>query len=175
MSESIGGHHPNVSIALCYNEKKRYRLMSVHHSRVFGKKGATMSKLSMIEGIGETYELKLKEAGIGSVEALVAFCAHKKGRDALALKTGIGEKLILKWTNHGDLFRIKGIAGQYAELLEASGVDTVIELATRKPENLAAKLLEINAAKKLVRQVPSVKQVEDWVAQAGKLPRAVFY
>jgi predicted flap endonuclease-1-like 5' DNA nuclease len=90
-------------------------------------------------------------------------------------EAGISEKLILKWTNHADLFRIKGIAGEYAELLEASGVDTVIELATRKPENLAAKMAEVNEVKKLVRQVPSTKQVADWVGQAAKLPRKVFY
>lgn len=134
-----------------------------------------MSKLGEIEGIGESYELKLKEAGIGSIEALLEACAQKKDRDTLAAKAGISEKLILKWTNHADLFRIKGIAGEYAELLEASGVDTVIELATRKPENLAAKMAEVNEVKKLVRQVPSAKQVADWVDQAAKLPRKVFY
>ena len=134
-----------------------------------------MSKLSMIEGIGEAYELKLKEAGIGSVEVLLEVCGKPKGRDDLALKSGISEKMILRWVNHADLFRIKGIAGEYAELLEAAGVDTVIELGQRKPESLAAKLLAVNTAKKLVRQVPSVKQVEEWVTQADKLPRKVFY
>jgi len=134
-----------------------------------------MSKLSMIEGIGESFELKLKEAGVGSVEKLLEVGANKKGRDELAEKSGIAEKLILKWTNHADLFRIKGIAGEYAELLEAAGVDTVVELATRKPENLTAKILEVNKAKELVRKVPALKQIEDWVDQAKKLPRAVSY
>ncbi|MBP1762559.1 MAG: hypothetical protein H6Q64_2101 [Firmicutes bacterium] len=134
-----------------------------------------MSKLSMIEGIGESYETKLKEAGVSSVEGLLETCSSKKGRKELAEKTGITEKLILKWANHADLARIKGIGGEYAELLEAAGVDTVAELAKRKPDHLLAKMLEINEAKKMVRQMPAQKQVEDWVKQAAALPRALEY
>ena len=84
-------------------------------------------KLNIIEGIGDSYEQKLKEAGIKSSEQLLESCSSKKGRTKLAEKTGITEKLILKWTNHADLFRIKEVGGEYAELLEAAGVDTVPE------------------------------------------------
>jgi predicted flap endonuclease-1-like 5' DNA nuclease len=134
-----------------------------------------MSKLSMIEGIGDVYAAKFKEAGITTVEGLLEAGSKQKGRDDLAALLGISEKLILKWVNHADLFRINGVAGEYAELLEAAGVDTVIELGQRKPAMLAAKLLEVNNAKKLVRQVPGLSQVEEWVAQADKLPRKVVY
>jgi len=134
-----------------------------------------MSKLSMIEGIGESYVTKLKEAGVPSVEGLLTACATKKNRVDLAAKTGISEKLILKWANHADLIRIKGIGGEYAELLEAAGVDTVPELSKRKPDNLLAKMAEVNEAKKLVRKMPVKKQVEGWVQQAAKLPRALQY
>ena len=64
---------------------------------------------------------------------------------------------------------------EYSDLLEEAGVDTVVELATRKPENLHAKILEVNAAKKLVRRPPSAKMVADWVMQAKELPRVVTY
>jgi len=134
-----------------------------------------MSKLSIIEGIGESYETKLKEAGVTSIEAFLEQCATKKNRTELAEKTGISEKLILKWVNHADLIRIKGIGGEYAELLEAAGVDTVPELANRKPENLFAKIVEVNAEKKLVRKLPVEKQVAGWVAQAKELPRKLTY
>ena len=134
-----------------------------------------MSKLSMIEGIGGSYALKLKEAGVSSVEALLEICASKKGRSGLADNTGISEKVILKWANHADLIRIKGIGGEYAELLEAAGVDTVPELAKRKPDNLVAKMLEMNNTKKLVRKMPSLKQVQGWIDQASKLPRVMQY
>jgi predicted flap endonuclease-1-like 5' DNA nuclease len=134
-----------------------------------------MAKVSVIEGIGGIYEAKLQEAGIKSIEALLKACATKKGRTELAEKTQISEKLILKWANHSDLIRIKGIGGEYSELLEAAGVDTVPELAMRKPENLFKKLQEVNLEKSLVRKLPTQKQVEDWIRQAALLPRILQY
>lgn len=134
-----------------------------------------MSKLSIIEGIGEAYEAKLEAAGVKSIESLLEACATKKGRSEIAEKADIAEKLILKWANHADLARIKGIGGEYAELLEASGVDTVPELANRNAENLFNKMQEINNAKSLVRKLPTQAQVEDWVKQASTLPRILQY
>ncbi|HPA54829.1 MAG TPA: DUF4332 domain-containing protein, partial [Bacillota bacterium] len=127
------------------------------------------------EGIGEAYNEKLTDAGINSVEELLEACLTKKSRSELAEKTGISEKLILKWTNHADLFRIKGIGGQYSELLEAAGVDTVPELANRKPDNLLAKMESINQEKKLIKAMPFKKQIVKWIEQAGNLPRKIQY
>nr|WP_225877795.1 DUF4332 domain-containing protein [Alkalibacter mobilis] len=129
----------------------------------------------MIEGIGESYELKLKEIGITSVEKLLEAAKTKKGRLKLAEESQISEKLILKFANHADLCRIKGIGGEYAELLEASGVDTVPELSKRKPENLCQKMIEVNETKKLVRRLPTEKQVSDWVEVAKTLDRILEY
>ena len=134
-----------------------------------------MAQLSTIEGIGKKYDETLRAHGLKSVEKLLQTCSTKKGRTELAEATGISEKLILTWTNHADLFRINGVAGQYAELLEAAGVDTVVELATRNAENLCKKMQQINDEKALVRNVPRLVQVEDWVKQASLLPRAVHY
>jgi predicted flap endonuclease-1-like 5' DNA nuclease len=134
-----------------------------------------MAALIDIEGVGEKYAEKLKEAGATTQEKLLEMGATTKGRKELAEKTGISDALILKWVNHVDLSRIKGVGGEYSELLEAAGVDTVPELAQRKPENLLAKMQEVNTAKKLVRNMPVLKQVEDWVAQAKDLPRVVNY
>ncbi|RMF38086.1 MAG: DUF4332 domain-containing protein [Chloroflexi bacterium] len=134
-----------------------------------------MAKLTTVEGIGEVYAQKLKEAGIGTTEALLEKGATRRGRQEIAQQTGISETLILKWVNHVDLFRIKGIGEEYADLLEAAGVDTVPELAQRNPENLYQKLVEVNEAKKLVRQLPSQAQVADWVEQAKQLPRVITH
>lgn len=121
------------------------------------------------------YEEKLKAAGVGSVEKLLSVCSGKKGRNSLAETTGIPEKTILKWANHADLFRIRGVGGEYAELLEAAGVDTVPELSKRKGENLLSKMAEVNQKKKLVRRLPVQTQVDDWIRQAGELPRVLTY
>ncbi len=134
-----------------------------------------MANLLDIEGVGEVYALKLKKAGVRSTEALLQSGSTPKGRKDLAEKTGIADSLILEWVNHVDLFRIKGVAEEYADLLEEAGVDTVPELAQRKAENLFEKLVEINEKKKLVRRLPVLSQVTDWVEQAKKLPRIVNY
>ena len=134
-----------------------------------------MTKILDIEGIGPVYAAKLQEVGIKSVEALLECGAHPKGRQDLAEKADISKDLILEWVNHADLYRIKGVGEEYSDLLEEAGVDTVVELATRNPENLFKKILEVNGEKELVRRPPSQKMVEEWVRQAKDLPRAVFY
>ena len=88
-------------------------------------------KIDQIEGIGDAYAQKLQAVGVATTEELLKRAATPKGREKLAEETGISSKLILKWANHADLFRIKGVAGQFAELLEAAGVDTVKELRHR--------------------------------------------
>ncbi|MCG3191974.1 MAG: DUF4332 domain-containing protein [Thermoanaerobaculia bacterium] len=134
-----------------------------------------MAGILRIEGVGETYAAKLKELGVGTKKALLEKGATRKGRAELAEKSGISEKLILAWVNKADLFRVKGIGTQYADLLEKAGVDTVVELGKRKPENLLEKMKQTNEEKKLVRQLPTLKKVQDWVEQAKALPRAVTY
>lgn len=132
-------------------------------------------KIEDIEGIGPKFGGMLREQGITSPAKLLAQGATRKGRQALAEKCGIDDGRILKWVNCCDLCRISGVSTQYSELLEAAGVDTVKELRNRNVENLVVKMREVNAAKKLVRQVPNVKNVESWVAQAKKLDPAVSY
>jgi len=134
-----------------------------------------MTKLINIEGIGEVYAGKMKEAGIETTEALLEKGSTPKGRQEIAEATGIGHTLILKWVNRADLFRIKGIGEEYSDLLEAAGVDTVPELAQRNPENLFAKLGEVKAAKRLVRKLPALSQVNSWIEQAKALPRVMTY
>jgi predicted flap endonuclease-1-like 5' DNA nuclease len=134
-----------------------------------------MASLTDIEGIGPVHAGTLKQQGLTTTEALLKAGATPKGRDDLAAASGISGKLILRWVNMSDLFRLKGVGEEYSDLLEAAGVDTVTELAQRKPANLASKMAEVNEAKKLVRRVPTEEQVAAWVAEAGKLPRLVTY
>lgn len=131
--------------------------------------------IEKIEGIGPKFGEALRGAGIRTVESLLDAGADKKSRVALAEKTGISEARILKCVNIADLFRINGVASQYAELLESAGVDTVKELKNRNAENLATKMAEVNAARNLVRRPPSRTVVNDWIAQAKKLPAKVSH
>jgi predicted flap endonuclease-1-like 5' DNA nuclease len=134
-----------------------------------------MAKLAAVEGIGEIFSQKLKEVGVGTTEALLERGATPQGREKLAEETGISGKLILEWVNHVDLFRIKGVAEEYSDLLEEAGVDTVPELAQRNAGNLYAKMQAVNKEKELVRRLPTLDQVSDWIKQAKALPRVITY
>ncbi len=133
------------------------------------------NKIEDIEGIGEKTGQILREANITTPDKLLEAAGTKKGRMELAVKTGLSEKNILKWANLADLCRVSGISTQYSELLEAAGVDTVKELATRNAENLAIKMHEVNQEKKLVRQTPSQKSVASWIDQAATLPAYISH
>ena len=132
-------------------------------------------KIIDLEGIGAVYAEKLVAAGVVTADDLLEKCAAPKGRKELAEATGITEKLIRKWTNYADMFRIHGVGPQFAELLEAAGVDTVKELAHRVPANLAAKVAEVNEEKKLVRRVPVESELQKMIDEAKTLPGVITY
>lgn len=132
-------------------------------------------KITEIEGIGPVYAEKLAGIKIQSVNALLEKGATRSGRKEIAQATGLDESLILKWVNAADMFRVKGIGSEYSQLLEKAGVDTVKELRNRKAENLHAKLAEVNASAKLVRQLPALSQVESWIETAKGLEPMVTY
>jgi len=131
--------------------------------------------IERIEGIGPKAAAALRAAGVRTVDDLLDKGADKAGRRELANVTGITETRILKCVNMADLFRINGVASQYAELLEHAGVDTVKELKLRNAESLAAKMADVNAAKNLVRRSPSAIVVQGWVSQAKELPAKVSH
>ncbi|MDH3519607.1 MAG: DUF4332 domain-containing protein [Myxococcales bacterium] len=126
-----------------------------------------------IEGIGPVTGEKLRKAGVKDTNSLLEKGGTQGGRKALADASGLSDSQVLKFVNMADLFRIKGVGAEYAELLECAGVDTVKELAMRNAANLAHKLAELNLEKKLTRKVPTLSQVEAWVKQAGSLPAKV--
>lgn len=134
-----------------------------------------MANIREIEGIGDASADKLEAAGIKTIEAFLEAGATVKGRDDLAEKTGLAEKNILKWVNRADLDRVKGIGTQYADLLEAAGVDSAPELAQRNAANLLAKMDEVNASKNLVNKLPSEDQVQGWIDNAKTLPKIVSH
>lgn len=126
-------------------------------------------KIEDIEGIGPSYGEKLVAAGVKNTDQLLEKCGAAKGRKQIAEASGLTTKQLLKWANMADLMRISGVGPEFAELLEAAGVDTVKELRNRNATNLAAKMKEVHEEKKLTRTVPSESQVEKWVAQAKEL------
>ncbi len=128
-----------------------------------------------IEGIGPVNREKLEVAGIATTEDLLRLCGSKKGRSECSESTGVGESQLLGWANMADMMRISGVGGQFAEILNATGVDTVKELRTRNPANLAVSMKEINDQKKLAKSNPSEDQVRGWIEQAKEMDPTITH
>lgn len=134
-----------------------------------------MAKITDVEGIGPKFAEKLSAAGVDSTDDLAEKGRTPAGRKALVEASGIASDKILTWVNMVDLMRVKGVGAEFAELLQASGVDTVKELRRRNVANLAAKMAEVNEDKKLTRVVPSEKVVTKWVDAAKEMEPGVEY
>lgn len=132
-------------------------------------------KIEEIEGIGPSYGEKLAAANIKTTDDFLTNCCDAKGRKSAAEQTGIPEKLLLRWANHADLMRISGIGPQFAELLEASGVDTVKELRTRNATNLTAKMVEVNEAKNLSGTAPTESLITGWIEAAKQMEPTISH
>ena len=128
-----------------------------------------------IDGIDGEAAAILKSVGIRSTERLLEAARTVRGRKMLAIKTGFDEKRLLCWANVADRMRVKGIRKEYAELLQAAGVDTVKELKYRNPANLAKAMSDANKKHKMVRLLPSEKVVSRWIESAKKLPLKITY
>ena len=133
-------------------------------------------KIIDIEGIGPVWAKKLTDAGVRTTDALLKNGGTRKARQALADKTGLAATQILEWVNRADLYRIKGVGSEYSDLLEKAGVDTVVELANRNAANLAKAIKDlVGKGTRIVRRIPSDREIASWVTQAKSLPRAVEY
>jgi predicted flap endonuclease-1-like 5' DNA nuclease len=134
-----------------------------------------MTNIEEIEGIGPAIGAKLSAAGVKTVEALLTEGGSAAGRAKLAAAAGVETGRLLEWVNRADLMRINGVGSEFSDLLEAAGVDTVKELATRNAANLTATMDELNTTRKIVRRTPSEAEVGKWVAEAKTLPAAITY
>ncbi|MEE3331642.1 MAG: DUF4332 domain-containing protein [Myxococcota bacterium] len=132
-------------------------------------------KIEEIEGIGPAYAERLRASGCAHADTLLERGWSKKGRQELCEESRISEKQILRWVNVADLLRIDGIGPEYAELLEASGVDSVPELALRNTATLTERCADTNAARTLTRKIPTAAQVENWIKQAVELGHKIEY
>jgi hypothetical protein len=128
-----------------------------------------------IEGVDREVAAALKAAGIRTTTGLLEAAKSPKGRKLLAEKTNIDPKQLLRFANMADRMRVKGLGKDYAELLQAAGVDTVKELKYRNPERLTKAMADANAKRKLVRLLPSDKAVGRWIEHAKRLPLKITY
>jgi len=131
--------------------------------------------IDKLAGINDAIQAKLKQKGILNNEQFLEASLTPALRKELAAYCEVTPRDILELANRADLSRLNGVAGVYADLLERAGVDTVKELATRRPDNLHKKLMETNEAQKITRNPPLEEQVQSWVEQAKALPKTLIY
>ncbi|ACF00568.1 DUF4332 domain-containing protein [Rhodopseudomonas palustris] len=131
--------------------------------------------IAQLDGITEVAASKLKSVGIRTTEALLEAARTVKGRKALAAKTGLTEQQLLQWANLADCMRVPGLGKAKADLLRAAGVSTLREFTHRNPARLAQNMKEANLKRKLVRALPSEKEVGQLIEQARKLPLKITY
>lgn len=131
--------------------------------------------ISSIDGLTAFAVLKLKSAGIRTTVDLVNAAHTAKGRKELSGKTGLSEKHLLEWVNLADCMRVPGMGRAKAELLRASGVNTLRELTHRNPARLALAMREANDKRRLVQVLPSQKSVEKLIEKARELPLKITY
>lgn len=134
-----------------------------------------MTNIIDLKGMDNSYAERLEKMNIKTLDDLLKAGATPKDRELIAENTKASSTLVLEWINHADLSRVNGIAGEYAGLLEKTGVNTVLELGTRRPDNLTKAMTSLNEKKQFVQQLPTEAQVADWIEQAKHLPTMVSY
>jgi predicted flap endonuclease-1-like 5' DNA nuclease len=135
----------------------------------------TTYPISDIESIAPAVRARLKAKGIRTTSKLLEQAKSVKDRQLLSEETNIDQKCLLEAANFVDRMRIKGVGEEYSKLLQEVGVDTVRELRYRNPANLAEKMAEANAQRKLVRVLPSKLMISRWIEEAKKLPLIITY
>jgi predicted flap endonuclease-1-like 5' DNA nuclease len=132
-------------------------------------------KIEDVEGIGPAWAEKLIAAGVRTTDDLLAAGGSASGRERLEAATGISSKRLLEWVNHADLMRINGVGSEYADLLEAAGVDSAAELARRNARNLAETFQELDAARNTVRNIPAEAVIQRWIDEAKTMEKVVSH
>lgn len=128
-----------------------------------------MASISAIQSMGHRQATKLRKARVRTTEALLDQAATRRGRADVSGRTGIATTDLLKWAHQADLMRVKGIGAEYADLLAASGVDTLKTLRRRNAQNLMVAMTQMNSKRRRVQRLPTVEMVQGWIDGANKL------
>ncbi len=119
-----------------------------------------------IEGIGKGYGKRLRSMDIATTADLLARSKTPEEREAIAETVKVEPFVVGKWVSMADLIRVPGIRGQFAELLEASGIKSVDHLALQSASILTKKMEEVNAVEHRTRINPTENMVTEWINSA---------
>lgn len=128
-----------------------------------------MARIDEIRTLPHRDATRLRKVGVRTTDSLLKRAATRSGRAQLSDETDISTADILEWVNYADLMRVKGIGGEYAELLMICGISTVRELRRRNGVALTAKIQNVNEKKDLVKRLPTEVMVATWIDRASEL------
>ncbi len=122
-----------------------------------------MNSIDSINGMTHTEATKLRRARVRTTVTFLQIASTRSGRALLTKETGITSPKLLHWAKRAELMKIKNLGKDYADLLEAVGVESVSDLKRRNPESLHEMMNGINKRKKIVDRMPSLKRVTRWI------------
>ena len=122
-----------------------------------------MNSINSINGMTHTEATKLRRARVRTTVTFLQIASTRSGRALLTKETGITSPKLLHWAKRAELMKIKNLGRDYADLLEAVGVESVTDLKRRNPESLHEMMNNANQAKKIVDRMPSLKRVANWI------------
>jgi predicted flap endonuclease-1-like 5' DNA nuclease len=128
-----------------------------------------MASISAIRAIRHRDATKLRKARVRTTDALLTQAATRRGRADISERTSIPTTDLLRWAHQADLMRIKGVGSEYADLLSATGVDTIKTLRRRNAANLMVSFTEVNAKRRLVQRLPTMEMVQGWIDGAAAI------
>lgn len=132
-----------------------------------------MARIDQVAGVDQRQATRLRKAGVRTSKTLIEQASTRRGRTQLSKETGISPKDLQLWVHHADLLRVRGVGGEYAELLVVAGVDTLRDLRRRNPTALVAKIIGLNGSERVVSRLPTEAMVESWIASAGELEPSI--
>ena len=122
-----------------------------------------MNSIDSINGMTHTEATKLRRARVRTTVTFLQIASTRSGRALLTKETGITSPKLLHWAKRAELMKIKNLGRDYADLLDAVGVESVADLKRRNPESLHEMMHNANQVKKIVDRMPSLKRVTNWI------------
>ncbi len=133
------------------------------------KNKSSVLAIGSIQALSEEDQRRLSNMNIKTTEDLLAKAKTEIGINLLSKSLGKEAWVVRTWVNNADLMRVKGVDGILAELLELSGVNSVKELATSKPEIISENIKAVYEHITKRSKLPNFNELKTLIDEAKRL------